>query len=158
MLSLEYYQKVVFTMKQSKSGKHNGVDSKFFIWCRKYFKYDNTMGDEVRISLKDDGRINFIESYFAILKSIHEKTGHGRRDKMRHKFNQHYYWVRSIVIDLFLRCCVSCQLRKTVENPEASTAIISIGFMRRLQMDLIDLHTRLDKDFLMDTALPRSFC
>ena len=30
MLSLEYYQKIVFAMKQSKSRKHNGIDSKFF--------------------------------------------------------------------------------------------------------------------------------
>ena len=74
MLFLEYYQKIVFAMKQSKSGKHNGVDSKFFSWCRKHFKLDNTTGNEMLVSLRDDRRIIFIESCFALLKSIHEKN------------------------------------------------------------------------------------
>ena len=30
MLSLNYCQKIVFAVKQSKSGEHSGVDSKFF--------------------------------------------------------------------------------------------------------------------------------
>ena len=64
MLSLQYYQKIVFAMKQSKSGKHNGVDSKFFGWCKKHFKLDNTIGNEILVSLKDGRRIIFIESYW----------------------------------------------------------------------------------------------
>ncbi|CAF2990402.1 unnamed protein product [Rotaria sp. Silwood2] len=37
--------------------------------------------------------------------------------------------------------------RKCSKNPVVSTAIISIGFMTRIQMDLIGLRTRPDKDF-----------
>ena len=90
-------------MKQSKSGKAQWVlIVKFFSWCKKHFKLDNTTGNEILVSLKDDRRIIFIESYFALLKSIHEKTGHGERDKIRYEFNQHYYWLPSAVINLFL--------------------------------------------------------
>lgn len=32
-------------------------------------------------------RIVFIESYFTILKDIHEKTGHSERDKTRYELN-----------------------------------------------------------------------
>ena len=53
----------------------------------------------------------------------------------------------STIIGYLLQCCVSCQLRKTVKKLVVSTAIISIGFMTRLQMDLIDRRTRPDKDF-----------
>lgn len=75
------------------------------------------------------------------------RTGHGGRDKMRHEINQHYYWIPSQVIDLFLQCCTSCQVRKSVKTPVVSTAIIAVGFLTRLQIDLIDFRTRPDKDF-----------
>ena len=42
---------------------------------------------------------------------------------------------------------VSCQPRRTVKNPVISIAVISIGYLTRLRMDLIDLRTRPDKDF-----------
>jgi hypothetical protein len=66
---------------------------------------------------------------------------------MRYECNQHYYWLPSSVIDIFLQCCSSCQLRKFVKAPVVSTAIISVGFLTRLQIDLIDFRTRPDKDY-----------
>ncbi|CAF2745866.1 unnamed protein product [Rotaria sp. Silwood2] len=147
ILSLDYYQKILFAVKLAKGGKTACIDNKFYNWCKKHFKINNTAGHDILVSLKNDRRIVFTESYFTILKDIHEKTGHGGRDKMRYEFSHHYYWLPSTVIDLFLQCCVSCQLRKPVKNPVVSTAIISIGYMTRLQMDLIDLRTRPDKDF-----------
>ena len=59
-------------MKQSKSRKHNGIDSKL----------DNTTGKPILAPLKDGRRLIFIESYFTILKGIQEKTGHGGRDEV----------------------------------------------------------------------------
>jgi hypothetical protein len=147
MISLEYYQKIIHCLKQPKSGKTTNVDAKFYGWCKKYFKIDITSGVEILCSLKNGRRLVVIESYFTILKDIHEKTGHGARDKMRHECSQHYYWLPSQLIDMFLQCCVSCQLRKSVKTPVVSTAIVSIGFLTRLQIDLIDLRTRPDKDY-----------
>ncbi|CAF1291887.1 unnamed protein product, partial [Didymodactylos carnosus] len=41
-------------------------------------------------------------------KVVHEKPGHGARDKMRREINQHYYWMPSNVIDIYLLnlCCI----------------------------------------------------
>ena len=147
MISFEYYQKIIHALKQKKSGKAIGLDPKFHGWCKKHFKIDVTSTTEILCSIKNGRRIVVVESYFTILKSIHETSGHGGRDKMRFELNQHYYWLPSYVIDLFLQCCSSCQIRKSFKKPVVSTAIISVGFLTRLQMDLIDLRTRPDKDF-----------
>lgn len=147
MISLEYYHKIIHCLKQPKGGRTTGVNTKFYSWCKKYFKVDVTSGVEILCSLKNGNRVVFIESYFTILNDIHRSTGHGGRDKMRFECNQHYYWLPSSTIDLFLECCSSCQVRKSVKAPVISTAIISVGFLTRLQMDLIDLRTRPDKDY-----------
>jgi hypothetical protein len=146
MIYFDYYQKIIHDLKQPKSGKTTGVDAKFHGWFEKHFKIDITSGFDVLCSLKNGRRIVVIESYFIVLKNTHENTGHGARDKMRYEINQHYYWLPSQVIDLFLQCCSSCQVRKYIKTP-VSTAIVSVGFLTRLQIDLIDLRTRPDKEF-----------
>ena len=142
MLTLAYFNKIKNALKCDKSGKKTGIDAKFHGCCKQHFKIDLTIGTEILCSSKTGRRIIVFESYYTVLKNVHEKTGHRARDKMRHEINQHYYWIPSIVIDIFLQCCVSCQLRKSVKNHVIPTAIVSIGFLTRLQIDLIDLRTR----------------
>jgi hypothetical protein len=99
---------------------------------------------EILCSKKNSTRIAVIENYYEILKEAHMKTGHGGRDKMRHETAQHYYWIPSKIIDAFLPTCVSCQVRKPLKLHVVPTAIISLGFMTRLQIDLVDMRTRPD--------------
>ncbi|CAF3193160.1 unnamed protein product [Rotaria sp. Silwood2] len=147
MLSLVYYYKIIHALKQPKGRKSTGVDTKFHGWCKQHFKIDNISGVELLSSLKTDRRIVVVEPYFTILKNVQIKTGHGFRDKMRHEIGQHHYWIPSVVIDIFLSCCVACQLRKPVKNHVQSAAIVSLGFLTRLQIDLIDLRTRPDGEY-----------
>ncbi|CAF4558114.1 unnamed protein product [Rotaria sp. Silwood2] len=147
MLSLDYYRKIIHALKYPKGGKSSGIDAKYHGWCKHHFKIDNTSGVDILCSLKTDRRIVTVESYYTVLNDVHEKTGHGSRDKMRHEVSQHYYWIPSTIIDLYLTCCVACQLRKSVKSHVVSTAIISLGFLTRLQMDLIDLRTRPDGEY-----------
>lgn len=65
---------------------------------------------------------------------------------MRHEVAEHYYWIPSKIIDSFLPTCVSCQVRKPVKAHIIPNAIVSIGFLTRLQIDLIDMRTRPDGD------------
>ncbi|CAF2130101.1 unnamed protein product [Rotaria magnacalcarata] len=146
MISFDYYQNIIQCLKQPKSGKAIGIDAKFHFWCKKHFKIDMTSGIEMLCSVKNGRRIVVIESYFVVLKDIHKKTGHGARDKMRHEMNEHYYWMPTQVIDIFLQCCTSCIVRKSFKLPVTPSAIVSVGFLTRLQIDLIDFRTRPDKD------------
>jgi transposase InsO family protein len=142
MLTTAYTDEIKNALKHNKGGKTSGITSKFYGWCKQHFRIDLTSGMELLCSRKNGRRIVVLETYFAVMKNVHEKTGHGARDKMRHEINQHYYWIPSHVVDIFLHCCVSCQLRKSVKAHVAPTAIIAIGFLTRLQMDLVDLRTR----------------
>jgi transposase InsO family protein len=147
MISFDYYKQIIHCLNQPKSGKAVGIDAKFHFWCKKHFKLDITSGVEIICSAKNSRRLVIVESYYSILREIHQHTGHGARDKMRYEVNQHYCWLPSTVIDLFLQCCTSCMIRKNVKATVTPTAIISIGFLTRLQIDLIDFRTRPDKEF-----------
>ncbi|CAF4625248.1 unnamed protein product, partial [Rotaria sp. Silwood2] len=85
MLSLDYYRKIIHALKYPKGGKSSGIDAKYHGWCKHHFKIDNTSGVDILCSLKTDRRIVTVESYYTVLNDVHEKTGHGSRDKMRHE-------------------------------------------------------------------------
>ncbi|CAF1516025.1 unnamed protein product, partial [Didymodactylos carnosus] len=48
-------------------------------------------------------------------------------------------------VDIFLKQCLPCQLRKPIKHHVVSKQIISLGVMTRLQIDLVDMRTRPDK-------------
>ena len=66
---------------------------------------------------------------------------------MRHEVAQHYFWIPSKIIGAFLNTCVPCQVRSPLKSHVIPTAIVSVGFMTRLQIDLIDMRTRPDGEF-----------
>ncbi|CAF1150067.1 unnamed protein product [Didymodactylos carnosus] len=106
-----------------------------------------TMCKDIMNVLKQGKTVVMLESFYHILHETHEQTGHGGRDKVRYEISQHYSWIPSKAIDIFLSGCVACQVRKPVKNHVVPKAIISLGFMTRVQIDLIDLRTRPDKQF-----------
>ncbi|CAF4559174.1 unnamed protein product, partial [Didymodactylos carnosus] len=147
MITVSYYNKILNALKQTTSGKETGVNSYFYAWCKKFFRVDNSAGVDLLYSSKNGTRLVVLEAYYTILRDVHEKTGHGGRDKMRVEVKQHYYWIPSKVISIYLSTCIACQIRKPVKNHVVSTAIVSLGFLTRLQIALIDLRTRPDGEF-----------
>ncbi|CAF3798384.1 unnamed protein product [Adineta steineri] len=144
MITLSLYNSIMNALRCGKGGKKVGIDVKFYSWCKTHFKIVLNADVEILCSIKNGTRIAVMEHYYKILKEAHLKTGHGGRDKVRYETGQHYYWIPSKVIDVFLPTCVSCQLRKPLKAHVVPTAIISLGFMMRLQMDLVDMRTRPD--------------
>ncbi|CAF1611974.1 unnamed protein product, partial [Didymodactylos carnosus] len=53
-------------------------------------------------------------------------------------------WIPKFVIEIFLKHCFACQVRKPVKQHVVSKPIISLGVMTRLQIDLVDMRTRPD--------------
>ena len=66
---------------------------------------------------------------------------------MRHEVTQHYYCVPTKIINIYLNTCMSCEVRRPLKSHVVPTAIISLGFMTRLQIDLVDMRTRPDGEF-----------
>ncbi|CAF1100012.1 unnamed protein product, partial [Didymodactylos carnosus] len=60
------------------------------------------------------------------------------------EINSHYSWIPRFAVEIFLKGCVACQLRKPIKQHVASKPIISLGVMTRLQIDLVDMRTRPD--------------
>ena len=87
--------------KRQKCREAIGLDPKFHTWCKKHFKIDVPSTTDISCSVTNGCRIVMTASYIIILKSIHETTGWGGRDKMRYEINQPYYWLPSHMIDLF---------------------------------------------------------
>ncbi|CAF4559389.1 unnamed protein product, partial [Didymodactylos carnosus] len=101
-------------------------------------------GIDVIYCTKSKKPICVYESLFNIIKECHEAVSHGGRDKTLTEVNSHYSWVPKIVIEIYLKTCVACQVRKPLKHPVVSKPIISLGVMTRLQIDLIDMRTRPD--------------
>jgi len=147
LITFGMYKNIMFALKHTKGGKSTGIDPKFHFWCKKYFKLSYVAGIEILCSKKDDRRVVTIETYYSVLLDSHLNTGHDGHDKMRFELNQHYCWLPSTVIDIFLECCSSCCVRKSVKKAIVPTAIISVGFLTRLQIDLIDFRSRPDNQY-----------
>ena len=87
------------------------------------------------------------ESLFQNIKKCHERVGHSGREKTWSEVQANYSWIRYDIISLFLKTCSQCSLRKPLKNRPCGKPIISLGFLSRLQIDLIDMTSRPDQDF-----------
>ena len=77
----------------------------------------------------------------------HDRVGHSGREKTWREVHTNYFWVRYYIISLFLQTCTHCSLRKPLKNRPCGKPIISLGFLTRCQVDLVDMISRPDQDF-----------
>ena len=80
-----------------------------------------------------------------VINEAHNVISYGDCEKTTHELNCHYFWVHRFSAEIFLKQCVSYQIRKLIEQHALSKPIISSGIMTRLQIDLINTRTRSDK-------------
>jgi len=50
LISFGMYKNIMFALKHTKSGKSTGIDPKFHVWCKKYFKLSYVAGIEILCS------------------------------------------------------------------------------------------------------------
>ncbi|CAF4470388.1 unnamed protein product, partial [Didymodactylos carnosus] len=132
----------VLLLPKGKTG--DSLSVKFRFWCRQKFSIVKLAGIDVVYCTKSKKPICVYESLFNIIKGCHEAVSHGGRDKTLAEVNSHYSWVPKIVVEIYLKTCIACQVRKPLKHPVVSKPIISLGVMTRLQIDLIDMRTRPD--------------
>ncbi|CAF1322349.1 unnamed protein product [Didymodactylos carnosus] len=56
------------------------------------------------------------------------------------EISSQYFWIPKFVVEIFLKHCFACQVRKPVKQ-QVSKPITSLSVMTRLQIDLIDMRT-----------------
>lgn len=86
-----------------------------------------------------------IGEIYDVINTAHASSGHGGRDRMRHALKDQYANVTYDMILEFLKHCEACQSKKSsgfVVKP-----IIETGYLKRVQVDLIDMQSRPDGQF-----------
>ncbi|CAF1358344.1 unnamed protein product [Didymodactylos carnosus] len=151
-LNSKYHEKFVITKQTcddiSKAlllerGKKS--DLSFIFWARNNFVLVRTAGIETVSCAKSKKSVCVYEAFFTVISECHIAVSHGGRDKTFGEIQTHYSWVPRVAVDLFLKRCIACQIRKPVKQQHVvSKPIVSLGVMTRLQIDLIDMRTRPD--------------
>ncbi|CAF0983467.1 unnamed protein product [Didymodactylos carnosus] len=140
----ETYDKILKSLLLEKGTSSESIPTKLVFWARKNFIIEKIAGTDIVCCSKNKKPLCIYESFFNVMKECHLNVSHGGRTKTLNEINSHYSWVPRAVVEIFLRHCLPCQLRKPLKQSVVSKPIISLGVMTRLQIDLIDMRTRPD--------------
>ena len=143
LITKETYDSIVITLQQKK-GEKCFMGSKFKFWAKNNFKIEQLGNKHVLYCLKTSQPVVTKEDCFETIKKCHERVGHSGRTKTWDDIRSNYSWVRHPLIQLYISTCAACSTRVPVKNPPAGKPIISLGFLTRVQMDLIDMTSRPD--------------
>ncbi|CAF1333678.1 unnamed protein product, partial [Didymodactylos carnosus] len=136
--------KILKALSLEKGKCSDSLSTNFVYWCRQKFIIVKLANVDVVCCAKNRKPVCVYEALFTVIKECHESISHGGRDKTLSEINSHYSWVPKVVVEIYLKSCVACQVRKPLKQPVVSKPIISLGVMTRLQIDLIDMRTRPD--------------
>ncbi|XP_070203512.1 KRAB-A domain-containing protein 2-like [Littorina saxatilis] len=128
-------------------GEKCGHGAGFKSWCMRHFKLQRIGGQIILCCKKESVPVVCKEDLYNVIKRCHLRVGHSGRTKTWQELRSNYAWIRHDLVQLFLRTCQECATRATVNKPAVGKPIISLGFLTRVQMDLIDMRTRPDGDF-----------
>ncbi|CAF3556660.1 unnamed protein product [Rotaria socialis] len=118
--------------------------AKFIFWVKQHFILIKIANVEIGCCIKSKKPICVYEAYYNVIGEAHVTISHGGRDKTIYELNTHYRCIPRFAVEMFLKQCVPCQIRKPLKQHVIGKPIISLGVMTRLQIDLIDMRTRPD--------------
>ena len=121
--------------------------AKFKHWCKNQFKVETIGARNLLYCSKTSLPVTTKEETFDTILRCHLRVGHTGRDKTFDEVKKNYSWVNRNVVQLFLQTCTTCNTRQPLKKPKAGKPIISLGFLPRVQADLIDMTSRPDEDY-----------
>ncbi|XP_035699879.1 KRAB-A domain-containing protein 2-like [Branchiostoma floridae] len=145
-LTQERYDKAVQALQLAKGVKCQ-EGNKFKFWATKHFKLQEIDSKKVLYCKKSSHPVVPKEHIFDAIKCCHTRVGHSRRDKTWEEIKNNYSWVRHDLVQLYLRTCRECATRAPLKKPAAERPVISLGFMTHMQIDIIDMTNRPDRDY-----------
>ncbi|CAF1106999.1 unnamed protein product [Didymodactylos carnosus] len=141
VIKKDIFDSILKVLRAEKGKSVEGVNGSFVYWSRKNFILREISGVEIVCCVKFKQPVCKYESFYNIVNESHEKISHGGRDKTLAEILAHYSWIPKIVVEIYLKYCISCQNQKPVKTPVVSKPILSLGVLTRLQ---IDMRTRPD--------------
>ena len=135
------YNDILICLEMPKGKSCASSSSTFVYWARKKFVLVKIAGTNIVVCAKLKKPVCVYESLYNVINKAHNVISHGGREKTTYELNRHYSWIPRFCIGIFIKQCVSCQIRKLLKQHVLSKPIISLGVMTRLQIDLIDMRT-----------------
>ena len=87
------------------------------------------------------------EDMFETILRCHDRVDHSGRDKTWNEIKTNYSWIRHDIVGIFLKTCAACTQRKPVKHVPTGKPMIALGFLLRVQVDLIDFRSRPDGEY-----------
>ncbi|XP_057313485.1 KRAB-A domain-containing protein 2-like [Hydractinia symbiolongicarpus] len=93
-------------------------------------------------------RVAYVDEFFDIIHSVHcNELNHAGVKKTYKKVASSFWGIPRSAIEEYINLCETCHLKKPQKTVPPIKAIISNGFMKRLQVDLIDMSHMPDGDY-----------
>ncbi|CAF4620444.1 unnamed protein product, partial [Rotaria socialis] len=108
---------------------------------KKAFKIIEIGSSELVYDIKKNLPLITFENLYEKIKECHVAVGHSDRDKTWSEVKRRYAGIPQQAIDICIRMCDACQTRRSIPKPACGKPILSVGFLTRLQVDLIDMHS-----------------
>ncbi|XP_013396219.1 KRAB-A domain-containing protein 2-like isoform X2 [Lingula anatina] len=147
LITQEMYEKIVSTV-QVKSGEKSQYGATFKFWCKTNFKIEEIGQRKILYCIKTSRPVATKEDLFDVLANCHKRVQHSGRDKTFEEVKRNYSWIPRRAVSFYLQTCRECHSKKASKTPQASKTIISLGYLSRLQIDLIDMTSIPDGEYI----------
>ncbi|CAM4830987.1 unnamed protein product [Rotaria magnacalcarata] len=115
--------------------------SKFKFWVRNTFRLVQIGLCELIYTTKNNLPLIAHEKNYEKIYECHIAVGHSGRDKTWAEIRTRYTGIPQQAISIFINMCDVCQTRRSFPKGTSGKPIISIDFLNRLQVDLIDMRS-----------------
>ncbi|CAM4847562.1 unnamed protein product [Rotaria magnacalcarata] len=115
--------------------------SKFKFWVRNTFRLVQIGLCELIYTTKNNLPLIAHEKNYEKIYECHIAVGHSGRDKTWAEIKTRYAGIPQQTISIFINMCDVCQTRRSFPKATSGKPIISVGFLTRLQVDLIDMRS-----------------
>ncbi|CAF1472481.1 unnamed protein product [Adineta steineri] len=121
--------------------ENNNVSAKFKFWAKQTFrlvKIGST--DFVYVKKNNLPLVTHEQIYYRVV-DCRVVVGHSGREKTWAKIKRLYAGIPHQAICIYINMCDACQTRRSFPTPISGKPIVSLGFLTRLQVDLIDMRS-----------------
>ncbi|CAF1498452.1 unnamed protein product [Adineta steineri] len=121
--------------------ENNNVSAKFKFWAKQTFRLAEIGStDFVYVKKNNLPLVTHEQIYYRVV-DCRVVVGHSGREKTWAKIKRLYAGIPRQAICLYINMCDTCQTRRSFPTPISGKRIVSLGFLTRLQVDLIDMRS-----------------
>ncbi|XP_008274017.1 uncharacterized protein LOC103353042 [Stegastes partitus] len=142
----DQYKQIIAALALTK-GEPCPDGAKFKYWCLNNFQTLCIGSKTVLYCKKTVNPVITREDLFSTIQQCHERTGHSGRHKTWDEVKNNYAFIPRVAVELYLQTCLTCSTRQSLKQPTSAKPTISLGFLTRVQVNLIDMTSKPDDDY-----------